>query len=115
MKSYVVVVNWQKKASRKLAKSWISGPTRIINLQQIGLLANAEDEDSAVLAQLENVIAQKLKKTNKESKKNKAHHKHPEPPDPTLLCVPGKKSHVQRLEKSHQDFKPSAVTDAQVS
>jgi hypothetical protein len=29
--------------------------------------------------------------------------------------VPGKKSHVQRLEKSQQDFKPSEETDAQVS
>ncbi len=58
------------------------------------------------------MIAKKLKK-GKEPKKSKAH---PEPPaDPSLLCVPGKKSHVQRLEKSSQDFKASDETDAQVS
>jgi hypothetical protein len=48
----------------------------------------------------------------KEPKKHKAH---PEPPaDPSLLCVPGKKGHVHRLEKSSQDFKANDETDAQV-
>ena len=79
----------------------------------IEIPAHSEDEDSAVLAQLENVIAQKLKK-KKDLKKQKPRSSQPDPPDPTLLCVPGKKGHVQRLEKSHQDFKPSEDTDAQV-
>ena len=77
------------------------------------LPGHSEDDDSAVLAQLENVIAQKLKK-KKDSKKAKPRSQQPDPPDPTLLCVPGKKAHGQRLEKSQQDFKPSEDTDAQV-
>lgn len=80
------------------------------------LPTNSEDEDLVVLAQLENVIAQKLKK-GKDPKKHKSslHQQHQQDlPDLSLLCVPGKKSHIQRLEKSSQDFKPSDDTDAQV-
>ena len=79
------------------------------------LPTNSEDEDSAVLAQLENVIAQKLKKGKEPKKQKSSHQQHQQDlPDPSLLCVPGKKSHVQRLEKSSQDFKPSDESDAQV-
>jgi hypothetical protein len=71
------------------------------------LPTNSEDEDLVVLAQLENVIAKKHKSS--------LHQQHQQDlPDLSLLCVPGKKSHIQRLEKSSQDFKPSDDTDAQV-
>ena len=91
-----------------------SPPDEDQNLEKLtsNLPTNSEDEDSAVLAQLENVIAKKLAKPKKHKS---SHHNQHEQTDPSLLCVPGKKSsQVHRLEKSSQDFKPSEDTDAQV-